>query len=146
MHKGNHSEYITFDVVPLRKHAIIIGMPWLQVHNLCMDWEKHKVSFKSEFCRENCITITSKKDLEELKIMEILATIGKEEMDIIPPELHSRLPGFDIEKARKMLGTRAPYNFTIQLMEGKELPQFAKPYQLTPAQMEEAKKQIEELE
>ena len=77
--------------------------------------------------------------------MEISA-IGKEEMDIVPPELHSRLPGFDIEKARKMPGTRAPYNFTIQLMEGKELPQFAKPYQLTPGQMEEAKKQIEELE
>ena len=88
MSKGNHLEYITFDVVPLRKHAIIIGMPWLQVHNLCMDWEKRKVSFKSDFCRENCITITSKKDLDELEIMEILA-IGKEEMDIVLPELHS---------------------------------------------------------
>ena len=145
MHKGNHSEYITFNVVPLRKHAIIIGMPWLQVHNLCMDWEKCKVSFESTFCMKNCITITSKRDLEELEIMEISA-IGKEEMDIVPPELHSRLPGFDIEKARKMPGTRAPYNFTIQLMEGKELPRFAKPYWLTPGQMEEAKKQIEELE
>ena len=145
MHKGNHLEYITFNVVPLGKHAIIIGMPWLQVHNLCMDWEKHKVSFESEFCMENCITITSKKDLEELEIMEISA-IGKEEMDIVPPELHSRLPGFDIEKARKMPETQKPYNFTIQLMEGKDLPQFAKPYWLTPGQMEEAKKQIEELE
>ena len=145
MWKGNHSEYIIFDVVPLGKHAIIIGMPWLQVHNLRMDWEKRKVSFKSEFCMENCITIMSKKDLEELEIMEISA-IGKEEMDIVPPELHSQLPGFNIEKARKKPGTRAPYNFTIQLMEGKELPRFAKPYRLTPGQMEEAKKQIEELE
>ena len=144
MHKGNHSEYITFNVVPLGKHAIIIGMPWLQVHNLCMDWEKCKVSFKLKFCMENCITITSK-DLEELEIMEISA-IGKEEMDIVPPELHSQLPGFDIEKARKMPETKLPYNFTIQLMEGKELPQFSKPYQLMPAQMEEAKKQIEESE
>ena len=145
MRKGNHSEYITFDVVPLGKHAIIIGMPWLQVHNLRLDWEKCKVSFESEFCMENCITIMNKKDLEELEIMEISA-IGKEEMDIVPPELHSRLPGFDIEKARAMPETRKPYNFTIQLKEGKELPRFAKPYQLTPAQMEEAKKQIEELE
>ena len=145
MHKGNHLEYITFDVVPLGKHAIIIGMPWLQVHNLHMDWEKHKVSFKSEFCMENCITFTRARELEELKIMEISA-IGKEEMDIVPPELHSQLQGFDIEKARKMLETRAPYNFTIQLREGKELLRFAKPYQLTPSQMEEAKKQIEELE
>ena len=77
MRKGNHSEYITFDVVPLGKHAIIIGMPWLQVHNLQMDWEKCKVSFELEFCMENCITITNKKDLEELEIMEISA-IGKE--------------------------------------------------------------------
>ena len=121
MCKGNHSEYITFDVVPLGKHVIIIGMPWLQVHNPRMDWEKRKVSFESEFCMENCITITNKKDLEELEIMEISA-IGKEEMDIVPPELHSRLPGFDIEKARAMPKTRKPYNFTIQLKEGKELP------------------------
>ena len=42
--------------------------------------------------------------------------------------------------------TQKPYNFMIQLMEGKELPQFVKPYQLMPGQMEEAKKQIEELE
>ena len=97
------------------------------------------------FCMENCVTITSKRDLEELEIMEI-STIGKEERDIVPPELHSQLPGFDIENTRKMPETRAPYNFTIQLMEGKELLQFAKPYQPTPAQMEEAKKQIEELE
>ena len=145
MRKGNHSEYITFDVVPLGKHAIIIGMPWLQAHNPHMDWEKCKVSFESEFCKENCITITNKKDLEELEIMEISA-IGKEEMDIVLLELHSRLPGFDIEKARAMPETRKPYNFTIQLKEGKELPRFAKPYWLTPAQMEEAKKQIEELE
>ena len=67
-------------------------------------------------------------------------------MDIVLPELHSWLPGFDIEKARAMPETTKPYNFTIQLQEGKELPQFTKPYQLTPGQMEEAKKQIEELE
>ena len=77
--------------------------------------------------------------------MEI-SVIGKEEMDIVPLELHSWLPGFDIEKARKMPETRSPYNFTIQLVEGKELPQFAKLYWLMPGQMEEVKKQIEELE
>ena len=125
MRKGNHLEYITFDVVPLGKHAIIIGMPWLQVHNLRMDWEKHKVSFKSEFCMENCITITDKRDLEELEIMEISA-IGKEEMDIVPLELHSRLPGFDIEKARAMPETWKPYNFTIQLKEGERTTSICK--------------------
>ena len=32
MRKGSHSEDITFDVVPLGKHAIIIGMSWFEVH------------------------------------------------------------------------------------------------------------------
>ena len=50
MSKGSHQETITLDVVPLGKHAMILGMPWLQVHNPSMDWETCRVTFNSEYC------------------------------------------------------------------------------------------------
>src|SRR5258707_13212311 len=72
--KGTHLEIITFDVVPLGKHAIIIGMPWLQAHNPHMDWVTRKVSFQSEYCKENCIGSMIEDD-GELAIMEIAVSL-----------------------------------------------------------------------
>ncbi len=142
--KGTHSEIITFDVVPLGKHAIIIGMPWLQVHNLYMDWEKHKVFFQLEYCKKNCIGSMIEHD-SELAIMEITA-VSEEEKQAIPNEYHDLIEVFDIERAQSLLPTRGDFDFKIELKEGAKWPKLSKPYQLTPAQMEEAKMQIVELE
>ena len=144
MRKRNHSEIITFDVVPIGKHAIILGMPWFEVHEPNMEWARRKVSFGSEYCQENCLK-TSTKDIEELEIME-LAVVSEEEKQTIPEELHDLERGFDIALARSMPETRGPFNFTIKLKDGEPLPPRAKPYRLMPDQMEEAKNQIKELE
>ena len=142
MRKGRHSEIITFNVVPIGKHAIIIGMPWFEVHDPTMKWARHKVSFDSEYCQENCL---QHRDTEELEIMEV-AAVSEEDKQIIPEELHDLEKGFDIALARTMPETRGTFNFTIKLKEGEPLPPRSRPYRLTPDQMEEAKRQIEELE
>jgi len=124
--------------------VIIIGMPWLQVHNPHMDWETCKVFFQSEYCRENCIG-SMIKDNSELAIMEI-AAVSETEKQAIPSKYHDLIEVFDIERARSLLPTRGDFNFKIELKEGAEWPKPSKPYQLTLAQMEEAKMQIAELE
>ena len=70
MRKGKHSKLITFDVVPLGKHVIIIGMPWLQAHNPTINWDRHKLSFTLEYCERNCVNAWLE-DSEELEIMEL---------------------------------------------------------------------------
>jgi len=142
--KGTHSEIITFNVVPLGKHATIIGMPWLQVHNPYMDWERHKVFFQSEYCKENCIGSMIEDD-GELDIMEI-AVVSEDEKQAIPDKYHDLIEVFNIERAQSLPPTRGDFNFKIKLKEGAEWPKPSKPYWLTPAQMEEAKMQIAELE
>ena len=142
--QGNHSEFITFNVVPLGKHAIIIGMPWLQIHNPNMDWEKSKLSFNSDYCRANCIRNRGQEDEGDLEIMEI-SVVSEEEKGAIPSEYHDLLEVFDIDKARSLPPTRGEFDFKIDFKEGAEWPRPAKPYRLTPAQMEEAKTQIQEL-
>ena len=67
---------------------------WLQVHNLFMDWEKCKVFFQSEYCRENCIGGTVEDD-RELAIMEI-AVVSEEEKQTIPSKYHNLIEVFDI--------------------------------------------------
>jgi hypothetical protein len=97
MRKGTHVEQITLNVVPLGKHAIIIGMPWLQVHNLHLDWVSRKVTFSSEYCKENCMGF-SEEDTEELEIMEI-SVVSEQEKSSIPEDYHDLLETFDIERA-----------------------------------------------
>ena len=97
MSKGSHQETLTLDVVPLGRHMIILGMPWLEVHNPSMDWKTHKITFNSEYCHHRCIGVTLE-ETEELEDME-LAVVSEEEKAIIPREYHERLGAFDIEKA-----------------------------------------------
>jgi hypothetical protein len=147
MRHGDHMEEITLDVVPLGKHAIILGMPWLTAHDPHINWVNRKVTFSSEYCKENCLPRLQEAegDIEELEIMEV-AVVSEEEKETIPEEYHDLLEVFDIEKARTMPQSREQFDFKIEFIPKAEWPKPSKPYRLTPAQMDEAKTQIKELE
>jgi hypothetical protein len=147
MRHGDHTEEITLDVVPLGKHAIILGMLWLTVHDPQVSWGNRRVTFSSEYCKENCLPRLqeTEEDIEELEIME-LAVVSEEERGTIPEEYHDLLEVFDIEKARTMPQSRGQFDFKIEFIPKAEWPKPSKPYRLTPAQMDEAKAQIKELE
>ena len=139
MRKGDHSEEITFDVVPLGKHVIILGMLWLKVHNPQLDWSMCKVTFDSGYCQKNC------RNEDEWEIFEVAAIMEEEKASILD-EYHDLVDVFNIERARSMPRDRGEFNFKIDLIKGAELLKPSKPYWLTPAQMEEARAQIKELE
>ena len=72
MKVGNHAETLTFDIAPLGKHNIVLGLPWLQWHNLMIHWTSRKVTFASDYCEEHCLvqpasTVTKKTDSQEVK-------------------------------------------------------------------------------
>ena len=143
MSKGSHQETLTLNVVPLGKHVIILGMPWLMVHNPSMDWETRRVTFNSKYCSRGCIGV-NQEEAEELEDME-LAVVSEEEKAIIPKEYHERLGAFNIEKARSMPPSRGEYDFKIDFIPDAKIPPPSKPYRLTQPQMDEAKSQIDEL-
>src|SRR5271168_4521466 len=43
-----HFERIKLDIVPLGRHQIILGVPWLRRHNPSIDWKKGIVQFRKE--------------------------------------------------------------------------------------------------
>src|ERR1700677_4982069 len=52
---GSHEEKIVLDVMELGRHPLILGIPWLKVHNPTIDWTSHRVTFASPFCSHQCL-------------------------------------------------------------------------------------------
>lgn len=53
---GNHNEAITCNVANIGRHAIVLGMSWLKLHNPTIEWTTKCVVFDSPFCTKNCLT------------------------------------------------------------------------------------------
>jgi hypothetical protein len=48
---------LTFDIVPLGKHNIILGLPWLQQHNPIIHWSSRKLTFTSDYCEQQRLAV-----------------------------------------------------------------------------------------
>jgi transposase InsO family protein len=55
---GNHFETITFLVTSVI-HGMILGHPWLCLHNPVIDWSQDTVTFGSRFCLDSCTAVPS---------------------------------------------------------------------------------------
>jgi len=53
----NHSEILTFDVVPLGVHNLILGLLWLQQHDPQLHWASGKITFASDYCEARCLAL-----------------------------------------------------------------------------------------
>ena len=138
---GDHFEWITLDVVDIGKHAIILGTPWLDVHDPTLRFGAvWGIFFDSNYCGASC-----QRNAETADFCEISA-ISVSEAAIVPTEYQDLRDVFDIEKARQYPPSRGDYDFKIDLKEGAKLPPPSKPYRLTPGQMEEMESQLRELE
>ena len=76
-----HYEELTFDVVRMASHEIVLGMPWLRKHNPTIDWTKRLLKFE----RCNCVIaaqpahrqssmVDEKQNLEEIARRELAAS------------------------------------------------------------------------
>ena len=45
-----HHETLTFDVIRMANHDIVLGMPWLRKHNPTVDWGQRTIKFKRCVC------------------------------------------------------------------------------------------------
>jgi len=48
----NHSERITLDIIDVPKDQIILGMPWLEVHEPHISWKKKQIQFTNCDCQQ----------------------------------------------------------------------------------------------
>ena len=154
----NHSETLTFDIMPLGKHNIVLGLLWLQWHNPMIHWTSGKVTFTSDYCKEHCLAqpastflnqhpivpqVTIENEVLELTVEPLL----EQEIDLftveilehlesvaehIPKPYHVKINVFDRQKAvNSLLPLHSPdVDFAIELDKTKPLPKPSCPYHM----------------
>ena len=155
---GNHAETLTFDVAPLRKHNIVLGLPWLQWHNLTIHWRSGKVTFASDYCKEHCLAQPASTFLNqhpivswvtiENKVLELMVEpLSEQEIDLfaveipehlelvtehIPKLYHIKINVFDGQKAVNVLPPLCgpDVDFAIELDKTKPLLRPSRPYHM----------------
>lgn len=53
MRLGSHEEIITFVVAPIANYDIILGKPWLELHNPLINWKADSLSFDKDYCQKH---------------------------------------------------------------------------------------------
>ena len=167
----NHTETLTFDVAPLGKHNIVLGLPWLQRHNPTIQWTSRKVTFASDYCEEHCLAqpastflnqrpivsqVTVENEVSELTVKPLL----EQEIDLftvkipehlesitkhIPKSYHVKINVFDGQKAVNVLPPlHSPHvDFAIELDKIKPLLKPSQPYHMNQEEQAECRRLLD---
>ena len=52
---NHHEEDIRLDCIEIGNAPIILGLPWLKLHDPVIGWKNHTVKFHSDHCAEKCL-------------------------------------------------------------------------------------------
>ena len=52
---GQHTETIQLNTTTLGHFPVILGMPWLKLHDPVISWSQHRVTFSSDHCCKHCL-------------------------------------------------------------------------------------------
>ena len=94
---GGHSETLTFNVAPLGKHNIVLGLLWLQWHNPMIHWKSGKVTFISNYCEEHCLAQPASTFLNQQPIVPTVVVENKVSEITVEPLLEEEVDIFAVE-------------------------------------------------
>jgi len=52
---NHHEEDIRLHCITIGNAPIILGLPWLKLHDPVIGWKNHPVKFHSDHCAEKCL-------------------------------------------------------------------------------------------
>jgi len=52
---NHHEEHICLHCITIGNTPIILGLPWLKLHDPVIGWKNHTVKFHSDHCTEKCL-------------------------------------------------------------------------------------------
>jgi len=168
---GKHREIITLDIASIGKHPVILGLPWLHIHNPSIDWSSGRILFSSLFCSTSCLTsppdvaslphgrpVWPKPSVEEVEdedgdligvshsypMAEILATNeDTSPRDHVPAHYRDFADVFSKKESERLPPHRS-YDCRIDLKPGEPLPKPGTVYPMNPSELAELKLYLEE--
>ena len=114
---GNHHEMIQFHVMSSPHTPLVLGQPWLRLHNPHIDWSENQVRSWSTFCHSSCLR-------SAIPPAEVdIPPVQQEPLNLsaVPPVYHSLGEVFSKQRAL-FLPPHRPYDCTIDLLPGASLP------------------------
>jgi len=130
------------DVMPTGQHSLVLGMPWMEIHDPWIRMADRDLIFTSQYCQENCLNIDPHVCLEQsptrqenAEIYGVDGTTFADPSPYVPQELHPFLDVFNDRQAKQMPEDQKEWNFPIEFIDRWEtkLPKPAKRYCLTEA-------------
>ncbi len=126
-----HTKTIRLFVFQSPQTPLILGLPWLERHNLHISWSERQISRWSEFCLQNCLSRTCPEQQPEP------CTTSN-----IPGEYHDLATAFSKTKASQLPPHRS-CDCAIDLLPGSQPPK-GRVFPLSQPESEAMKTYIEE--
>ena len=113
---SNHKELLILDVISSPLFPVILGIPWLQVHNPQIDWTSKNILFSSHYCLEHCLPGHPKPSSALLCL-----NTDPSLLQTVPKPYQGFLDVFS-KKGADSLPPHRPYDCPIELLPGAEIP------------------------
>lgn len=114
---GNHHEDIRFYVFSAPMTPLVLGFPWLKIHNPHIDWSMCNVVSWSSFCHKSCLQSA----LPPAECASSPQVPAAPDLTSVPQEYHDLGEAFSKERALSLPPHR-PYDCGIELLPGATLP------------------------
>lgn len=103
--ENNHTEFLSLDIIHSPLFPVILGLPWLQIHQPTLLWKQGRVQFTSPYCMETCFPLKS------------LMHVG---VNQVPSQYADFAEVFSAKKAESLPPHRG-YDCPIDLLPGSEI-------------------------
>ena len=148
----SHTERIRLDLIHSPKNPVILGHPWLQLHNPQINWRTDTVAYPSPFCRLHCAS--SDPSLDPLPKAPSPPSVGgintiapqDTSLDPSPEELPAPYRSFHRTFSKQGADTLAPHrpcDHTIDLEKGT-VPPFGPLYPMSGPELAALREYIDE--
>ncbi len=131
---GNHSETITFLITNSPLAPVVLGHPWLTLHNPRVDWGRNTISEWSKACYASCLVSAG---------FSVSCSLLQDEMESLSnvPEEYLELKEVFSKSRAASLPPHRPYDCAIELVPGMSPPK-GRLYSLSVPEREAMEKYI----
>jgi transposase InsO family protein/predicted aspartyl protease len=150
-----HQEDIPMFVTKLGHYPMVLGMPWLRRHDVCLRFARNQIIFDSSYCLQHCLAEPAlihavTPDPPPVNAASISRPLGHTVLEehevkrIVPKAYHDYLPMFLEDKARQLPPHRPGVDHEINLEPGF-VPPFGALYSMSQTELKAQKEWLDDM-
>ena len=94
---GNHSEKIHLLIIPSPQSPVVLGLPWLRLHNPQIDWSLSRVVGWSVHCHATCLHSAASSCNLQTPVR-----LTHADLSLVPPPYHNLGDAFSKDRAHSL--------------------------------------------